>query len=117
MFCRSTVLPQPKQGPLRQPDEVINGTPCRDGTAVGPSPRSQWAKHEIPAFVQSRGGAGAVVPMRTANSTFTAFADPLVWATWLPSPLSTTHAAVAELYEDAGDGTRASLLLAAKLKL
>ena len=88
-----------------------------DGTAVGPSPRSQWAKHEIPAFVQSRGGAGAIVPMRTANSTFTAFADPLVWATWLPSPLSTTHAAVAELYEDAGDGTRASLLLAAKLKL
>ena len=83
-----------------------------DGTAVGPSPRSQWAKHEIPAFVQSRGGAGAIVPMRTANSTYTAFVDPLVWATWLPSPLSTAHAAVAELYEDAGDGTRDSLLLA-----
>jgi hypothetical protein len=44
------------------------------------------------------------VPMRTMNSTRTAFADPLIWASWLPATLSSAHNASYHLYEDAGDG-------------
>ena len=42
------------------------------------------------------------MPMRTMNSTYAAFADPLVWASWLPPVLG--GAAGYELYEDAGEG-------------
>ena len=64
--------------------------------------QTQWKAEEIPAFVKSVNGAGAIVPMRTMNSTYAAFADPLIWASWLPPALSAS--ASYHLYEDAGDG-------------
>lgn len=64
--------------------------------------KTQWTVEEIPAFVKSVKGAGAIVPMRTMNSTYSAFADPLVWSSWVPPKLG--GAASYELYEDAGEG-------------
>ena len=68
-----------------------------DGTPVGSTPPTAWLPSQIPVFV----AAGTIVPMRTMNSTYSAFVDPLVWATWT-SP--GTNAGDYELYEDAGDG-------------
>ena len=44
-----------------------------------------------------------MIPMRTMNSTYTAFADPLIWVLWV-SPTAPNVSSNYVLYEDAGDG-------------
>ena len=61
--------------------------------------KTQWEATEIPAFVKP----GTIVPMRTMNSTYTAFSDPLIWVVWVPTPVPDVSSRF-ELYEDAGDG-------------
>ena len=61
--------------------------------------KTTWEAKEIPAFVKP----AAIVPMRTMNSTYTAFADPLIWAVWVP-PAVPNVSSNYNLYEDAGEG-------------
>lgn len=63
----------------------------------------RFAPFDIPVFVRD----GAVLPMRTMNSTHVPFVDPLVWATWLGD----LHNGTGALYEDAGDGLPAAVLV------
>ena len=72
-----------------------------DGVAVS-SPKTHWNSSEIPIFVRASHGQGAVIPLRTLNSTFTPFVDPLIWVTWNPSVIES--AARYTLYEDDGEG-------------
>ena len=79
-----------------------------DGQPASES-KDEWQSHEIPAFVrvecQQSGGqsAGAIIPMRTMNSTYSSFADPLIWATWSHT-YGEGRAVSYSMYEDAGDG-------------
>ena len=61
--------------------------------------KTKWEVTEIPAFVKP----GAIIPMRTMNSTYANFADPLIWALWV-SPTVPNVSSNYELYEDAGEG-------------
>eukprot|EP01052_Picozoa_sp_SAG31_P013088 SAG31_NODE_780_length_12148_cov_7.369295_1_plen_290_part_00 len=70
----------------------VDGTPA---SAAG----TKWGPSEIPAFVRP----GSIVPMRTMNSTYRAFADPLIWTIWVPPTVPALKSSY-QLYEDAGDG-------------
>lgn len=69
-----------------------------DGKPASTS-KTKWEATEIPAFVKP----GAIIPMRTMNSTYTSFADPLIWALWVSAAMPNVSSNY-ELYEDAGDG-------------
>jgi len=62
---------------------------------------ARWALDEIPIFVRS----GAIIPMRTMASTYSTFADPQVWATWVQAQSS----GKGTLYEDEGDSLEYTL--------
>ena len=55
------------------------------GVIAASASKTEWETSEIPAFVKP----GAIVPMRTMNSTYSAFVDPLVWAVWVPEAVTT----------------------------
>ena len=78
--------------------QFVNGVQVTNATV-----KSEWAPTEIPAFVRA-GPAGAnLMPLRTMNSTYTAFADPLVWVVWM-APNGDGSNVSYEMFEDAGDG-------------
>ena len=72
-----------------------------DGLPVAMA-KSHWFANEIPIFIRSSDGGGAIVPLRTSASTYSSFADPMIWAIWTNNALHST--ANYTLYEDSGDG-------------